>query len=89
MDMDIDNGSGMKQSVNMEIKDRKVEGQEKITTPAGSWDCFKISYHGKMKIKTMGIGVPVNLDGVEYFAPGFGIVKTESKHGGTEITSIK
>jgi hypothetical protein len=29
------------------------------------------------------------MDVVEWFAPGFGIVKTESKSGKTEITSIK
>lgn len=37
----------------------------------------------------MGIGVPFNIEGTEWFAPGFGIVKTESKHGRTAITAIK
>jgi hypothetical protein len=37
----------------------------------------------------MGVGIPVNIEGTEWFAPGFGIVKTESKHGSTAITSIK
>ncbi|MEP7258550.1 MAG: hypothetical protein ABI687_09180 [Flavitalea sp.] len=89
MDLDINGANGLKQSINMEIKERKVDAKEKITTPAGSWDCFKISFKGKMKIKTMGIGIPMNIDGTEWFAPGFGVVKTESKNGGTEITSIK
>ena len=40
-------------------------------------------------MKTMGIGVPMNVEGVEFFAPGFGVVKTQSKHGGTEIVAIK
>lgn len=88
MHLDWDN-KGMKQSMDMEVFDRKVEGKEKITTPAGSWDCYKISYKSKTRIKTMGIGVPMNIDGVEYFAPGFGIVKTASKHGGTEIIAIR
>jgi hypothetical protein len=88
MHMDMDN-NGMKQSIDMEVFDRKVEAKEKITTPAGSWDCYKISYKSKMKIKTMGIGMPMNIEGIEYFAPGFGIVKTQSKQGGTEIVSIK
>jgi hypothetical protein len=42
-----------------------------------------------MKIKTMGIGMPMNIEGTEWFAPGFGVVKTQSKQGGTEIVSIK
>jgi hypothetical protein len=88
MHMDFDN-NGMKQSVDMDVFDRKVEGKENITTPAGSWDCYKISYKSKIRMKTLGIGVPMNVEGIEYFAPGFGVVKTQSKHGGTEIVSIK
>jgi hypothetical protein len=42
-----------------------------------------------MKIKTMGIGVPLNMDATEWFAPGFGVVKTQSKYGETAITAIK
>ena len=88
MHLDIDN-NGMKQTVDMEVFDRKVEAKEKVTTPAGSWDCYKISYKSKTRIKTMGVGIPMNIEGTEYFAPGFGIVKTESKHGGTEIVAIR
>ena len=88
MHMDMDN-NGMKQTVDMEVFDRKVESKENVTTPAGSWDCYKISYKSKMKIKTMGIGMPMNIEGVEYFAPGFGVVKTQSKNGGTEIIAIR
>lgn len=88
LNMEVDN-NGMKQSVAMLVTNRKVEAKENVTTPAGSWDCFKITYKGKITIKTMGIGIPVNIDGTEWYAPGFGIVKTESKHGGTAITSIK
>lgn len=88
MDLEIDN-SGMKQSVKMVISERSVEGKESVTTTAGTWECFKITYKGKITIRTVGIGIPVNVDGTEWFAPGFGVVKTESKHGGTAITAIK
>lgn len=88
MDLEIDN-SGMKQSVKMVISERSVEGKESVTTTAGTWECFKISYKGKITIRTVGIGIPVNVDGTEWFASGFGIVKTASKHGGTAITAIK
>jgi hypothetical protein len=88
LNMDIDN-SGMKQNVNMVTSDRTVVGKESVTTTAGTWDCFKITYKSKITIKTMGIGMPFNIEGTEWFAPGFGIVKTESKHGGTAITAIK
>lgn len=88
MDMEIEN-KGMKQSVSMVVNNRKVEGKESVTTPAGTWECYKISYKSKITIRTMGIGIPVNIEGTEWFAPRFGIVKTQSKHGGTAITSIK
>jgi hypothetical protein len=88
LNMTVDN-SGMTQTVNMVISDRKVEAKESVTTTAGTWECFKISFKSKMTIKTMGIGIPVNIDGTEWLAPGFGIVKTESKFGTTAITAIK
>jgi hypothetical protein len=88
LDMNIDN-QGMKQNVNMVTTDRTVVGKESITTSAGTWDCYKITFNSKITIKTMGIGMPFNFEGTEWFAPGFGIVKTESKHGGTAITAIK
>jgi hypothetical protein len=88
MDLDITT-SGMQQSIKVNTTNRKVEGKESITTPAGTWECFKISYKSKMVIKTVGIGIPVNIEGTEWYAPGFGVVKTESKHGTTLLTSIK
>jgi hypothetical protein len=88
LSMDIDN-NGIPQSLTMVIFDRKVEDKEKVTTPAGSWDSYKISYKTKMTIKMMGAGIPVTMEGTEWYAPGFGVVKTQSKHGATELTSIK
>jgi len=88
LNMTIDN-NGMTQTVNMVVSDRKVEGKESVTTTAGTWECFKLSYKSKITVKTMGIGIPINIEGTEWFAPGFGIVKTESKYGGTAITAIK
>ena len=86
--MDIKHG-GMQQTLNMLMHDRKVEGRESVTTPAGTWDCYKISYKCKLGIKTGPINIPVNFEGLEWYAPGFGVVKTQSKNGGTAITSIK
>ncbi len=54
MNMEIDN-NGMKQTISMVTSDRVVQGKESVTTPAGTWDCYKISYHTKMNVKTMGI----------------------------------
>jgi hypothetical protein len=85
---DFTSTSGLKGNISMNMTNRKVMGKETITTPAGSWDCFKITYHSKMIFK-MGIGIPMNADVTEWYAPGFGIVKAESGGGTTELTSIK
>ena len=81
--------SGLKSSIEISITERKVEGKESITTRAGTWECYKISAKNKIVSKVAGIGFPINMNVIEWFAPGFGVVKTESKTGKTEITSIK
>jgi len=87
--MDYESASGLKSSIEISITERKVEGKESVTTTAGTWDCYRISSHNKIVSKIAGIGIPIRMDATEWFAPGFGIVKTESKTGKTEITSIK
>jgi hypothetical protein len=87
--MDTESSGGIKSTVEIDITDRKVEGKESVTTTAGSWECYKITSNNKITARIGGIGIPIKLAVTEWFAPGFGIVKTESKTGKTEITSIK
>lgn len=54
------------------IIDRKVVGAETIETPAGKFDCLKITYTTKMKF--MGSRT---MNSVEYLSKGVGIVKSE------------
>ena len=54
------------------IIDRKVAGFETIETPAGKFDCAKITY--TMKVKFMGNR---SLSCAEYLAKGIGVVKSE------------
>ena len=76
-------------NMDMKISERKVLGKESVTTPAGTWECFKISSKSKINMK-MGINIPMNFETTEWYAPGFGIVKSEnSKGGGTEITAVR
>ncbi|MFZ1704793.1 MAG: hypothetical protein WAT79_10640 [Saprospiraceae bacterium] len=58
--------------VTSEISNRKVVGFEKIVTPAGTFDCVKITYDAKIK---MVISKTVQV--VEYMAQGIGIVRSE------------
>lgn len=89
LSMDYQSAGGLKSSIEISITERKVEGKESVTTPAGTWDCYKISSHNRIVSKIAGIDIPIKMDVTEWFATGFGIVKTESKTGKTEITSIK
>jgi hypothetical protein len=88
MSMEMNN-NGMQQTVNMTIRERKILNQESVTTSAGTWDCYKIGFKCKMGVKMGPINIPFNFDGTEWYSPGFGVVKSESKYGGTAITSIK
>lgn len=64
--------SPMKVKVNVKIFQRKVIGEEKITTPAGTFDCYKISQ--KLYMKAM---MKVEGNSIEWFAKGVGMVKSE------------
>jgi len=86
--MDFQSKAGINGHIYIDMTNRKIAGKESVTTPAGTWDCYKITYHSKMVFK-MGIGIPMNTDVTEWYAPGFGVVKTVSGNGSTEITSIK
>jgi hypothetical protein len=87
--MDYESTSGLKSSIEISITERKVEGKESVTTPAGTWECYRITSENKIVSKIAGIGIPIRMSVTEWYAPGFGVVKTESKTGKTEITSIK
>lgn len=87
--MDYESTNGLKSSIDISITDRKVEDKETLTTSAGTWECYKISAKNKIVSKIADTGIPITMDVIEWYAPGFGIVKTESKTGKTEITSIK
>lgn len=86
--------NGMPMTMDFNVKDRKVEGKESITSEAGTWDCFKITYNIESKISIMGAGVPMNLKATEWFAPGFGMIKSVSYNkngklmGSTLITKV-
>jgi hypothetical protein len=87
--MDYKNAGGMAGNVSVSITERKVLSKESITTPAGTWECFKISSNQKITIKIAGIGIPIKANVTEWFAAGFGVVKSDANGATTEITSIK
>ncbi|PCE65729.1 TapB family protein [Sediminicola luteus] len=63
-------GIGMNMTVN--ILNRKVEKREEITTPAGTFDCYVITYTNQFKM-----GMTKKFDGKQWIADGVGLVKHE------------
>lgn len=73
----------MKMTVN--ITDRKVEGKESVTTPAGTFECFKISSNMTME-NQMGVKMTTQLSSVEWISPKVGTVRSESYNKNGKLT---
>ncbi|WP_419698703.1 hypothetical protein [Mucilaginibacter sp. NFX135] len=77
--IDISNNGQSMSQMQMDIVNRMVEKAESVTTNAGSFDCYKITYDATMKIKMMGIGIPVHIKAAEWYSPKLGrFVKSET-----------
>jgi len=63
-------------TISIKIENRKVEAKETITTPAGTFECYKISYDVNMKTV-----MSQSSKGVEWIAKDVGVVKSESYNG--------
>jgi hypothetical protein len=90
LNMDISN-QGMKlMSMNTTIKNRKVEAVESVTTPAGTYECYKISSDIIMVMM-----FTIETKSVEWYAKNVGIVKSETYdkkgkiQGSMVLSSIK
>ncbi len=59
------------------IRDRTVAAQEDITTPAGTFPCYKITYVMNANVKTMGMGRELVYTGTEWISEGVGMVRNE------------
>lgn len=88
MNMSIDMG-GMKMNMSIDMINRKVDKKESVTTPAGTFDCFALSYDSEMKM-----GMKMTFKIKEWISEGVGVVKSESYNkngklmGYSELTSF-
>lgn len=84
----IENGMNLFKATT-DITNRKVIGKEKIVTPAGTFECLKISYDAKIKMI-----ISRSIQVVEYVADGIGVVRSEQYDkkgelaGYSEITAL-
>ncbi|MGB3852171.1 MAG: hypothetical protein WA958_19560 [Tunicatimonas sp.] len=59
------------------IRDRTVAAQEDVTTPAGTFPCYKVTYEMSATMKTMGMGREIIYTGTEWLSEGVGMVRNE------------
>jgi hypothetical protein len=80
----IDSSLPMKMTVT--ISDRKVTGKESITTPAGTFDCYKIS--NKITLQNqMGINMTIKMTSTDWISKNVGMVKTETYNNKDVMTA--
>lgn len=65
------------------ITDREVVSKESITTPAGTFDCFKITY----KVVSKSI-MTIEMKGIDWVAKGVGMVKSENYNKNGKLSGI-
>ena len=76
--------------ISVDITNRKVEALEKVTTPAGTFDCAKISYNTFSKVSIVKTEGHVT----EWYAPNVGLIRSETYNkkgkliGINELTSL-
>jgi len=90
MTMSFSSGGMTIMTMTISISNRKVEALQDVTTDAGTFKCYKITYDINTKM-----GFSVSAKGVEYFNEDVGLVKSESltkdgvSQGYTLLGSIK
>lgn len=83
------NMSPLKMKMSMDITNRTVAGNEKVTTPAGTFDCVVITYDFESKM-----GIKVAGSSKQWLAKGVGMVKQEDYNkkgkmtGWSELTAF-
>lgn len=83
------NMGAMKMNMTIDMVNRKVNAKESITTEAGTFDCFALSYNSEMKM-----GLKQSFEIKEWIAEGVGAVKSETYNkngklmGYSELTAV-
>ena len=77
--MEMYKGEQKMSTTSYKILNRTVQDMESVTTPAGTYDCYKITYNAEMKTTTFGISMPFNMKVTEWYSAKLGLfVKSEA-----------
>jgi hypothetical protein len=79
--MSASSGGMAMMNFNTFVTNRKVEGKETITTPAGTFECYKISQD--MEVKSI---MSIKTSSIEWVAEDVGVVKSESYNKNGKLT---
>lgn len=79
--MEVSSGGMKIMTTTIRVYNRKVEAREELTTTAGTFDCYKITYD--MDVKTI---IKQKVSAAEWWAPGVGIVRSESYKKNGKLT---
>lgn len=69
------------ETMSYNIGEAKVEGTESVTTPAGTFDCLKVSFVNRISAGPENQKINVT----EWFAPGVGVVKIQQTLKGKPV----
>jgi hypothetical protein len=66
MDADLINGGNTMATMSMTMTNRQVEGQQSVTTPAGTFDTYKVTADMNFENRVMGINIKKSMRVVSY-----------------------
>ena len=69
MEADMSNKGNTMMTMNMTMSNRKVESKDAITTPAGTFDTYKITSDTNFENRMMGIPIRMSMHTVSYRTP--------------------
>jgi len=71
----------------VDITDRTVVDKESLTTPAGTWECYKMTY--KLTTTMQGMNIPPSTSMVtEWYVPGYAIIQWQMGAMTTKLTAV-
>lgn len=83
LEADVLNGEQTMANVMVAVTNRKVEAMEPVTTPAGSFEAYKISSDLELGTRTFGIKMPsMKMSTAEWYAKDVGVVRSETYRKG-------
>ncbi len=90
MQMEMVNAGTTFSTTEFEIVNRKVDAKETITTPAGTFVCYKISMDYKSETKMSMLPTPMKISGktIQWYNIEAGMVKSESYKEDGKLTSV-